>query len=140
MVAGFVVMAFTTFIGLNRFEHNTDYALGALIVACLALAVWSFRRTDDLPVLGSAALAGAVFFYLVAFTAGLGFIPGMLTASPFAAMGLVLGWRRDVRLVAAMAVIALPLVWAVTTTGVAPGIETVTASPGVKPTPRKLMV
>jgi len=46
--------AFTTFLGLNRFEHTADYILGGLIVACLAFAAWSFRHTDDLPVLGSA--------------------------------------------------------------------------------------
>ena len=35
----------------------------------------------------------------------------MLTASPFAAIGLVLGWRKDVRIITVMAVAALPLVW-----------------------------
>jgi hypothetical protein len=35
----------------------------------------------------------------------------MLTASPFAALGIVFGWRRDVRVIMTMAVVALPLVW-----------------------------
>ncbi len=105
--------ALTTFVGVNRFEHTADYVLGALIIGCLALAVWSFRQADDnIPVLGSAALAGAVFLYLVGFTGGLGFVPGMLIASPFAALGFVFGWRKDVRLVTIMAVASLPVVWA----------------------------
>ena len=53
----------------------------------------SFVSSDRLPVAGSCALAVACCFYLVAFSAGLGFVPGLLTASPFAAVGLVLGWR-----------------------------------------------
>ena len=46
--------ALTTFVGVNRFEHTADYVLGALIVGCLALAVWSFRRAEDqIPLLAS---------------------------------------------------------------------------------------
>jgi hypothetical protein len=36
----------------------------------------------------------------------------MLTASPFAAVGFLFGWRKDVRLITLMAVAALPMVWA----------------------------
>ncbi len=104
--------ALTTLIGMNRFEHTADYVLGGLIVACVAVAVWSFRRADDhIPLAASCAVAGALFFYLVGFSGGLGFVPGMLSASPFAAVGFVFGWRKDVRIVTAMAVLALPLVW-----------------------------
>ena len=104
--------ALTTFIGVNRFEHTADYVLGALILGCVALAVWSFRRAEgQIPLLASVALAGAVFFYLVGFTGGLGFVPGMLIASPFAGLGFVFGWRKDVRIITVMAVAALPLVW-----------------------------
>ncbi len=104
--------ALTTFVGVNRFEHTADYVLGALIVGCLALAVWSFRRAEDqIPLLASAALAGALFLMLVGLSGGLGFVPGMLVASPFAAMGFVFGWRKDVRIITVMAVAALPLVW-----------------------------
>jgi hypothetical protein len=75
--------------------------------------VWSIKKAGDaFPVVASAALAGAVFFYLVGFSGGLGFVPGMLTASPFAAVGILFGWRKDVRLVTVMAVVALPMVWA----------------------------
>jgi hypothetical protein len=105
--------AFTTLVGMNRFTRTADYVFGALIVVCLVLAVRAFRRSDeDLPVVGSAAIAGAIFLYLVGFSGGLGFVPGLLTASPFAAVGILLGWRRDVRIITVMAVAALPLVWA----------------------------
>jgi hypothetical protein len=103
--------AFTTFVGLNRFEHTTDILLGGLIVACLVAGVWALSRREPMTLLGGAALAVAALFVLVAATAGLGFIPGMLTASPFAAIGIAFGWRRDVRIVTAMAIVALPLVW-----------------------------
>ncbi len=49
--------------------------------------------------------------YLFVFQHGLGFVPGLLIASPFAAVGLALGWRSDVRVITVMAVVALPLVW-----------------------------
>jgi hypothetical protein len=105
--------AMTTLAGMNRFDHTKDFVFGALIVALLALAVWVFLASGErMPMLGSCALAAACFLYLVGFSAGLGFIPGMLTASPFAAVGLVFGWRADVRVITTMAVLALPIVWA----------------------------
>jgi hypothetical protein len=104
--------AFTTLLGMNRFTHTADYVFGALIVICLVLGVRSLLRAGDrIPVSASAAFAGAFFLYLVGFSAGLGFVPGMLTASPFAALGIVLGWRRDVRIITVMAVASLPVVW-----------------------------
>ena len=45
-------------------------------------------------------------------TSGLGFVPGLLTASPLAAAGVALGWRRRLRLPLLIALLALPLVWA----------------------------
>jgi hypothetical protein len=109
--------ALTTFLGLNRFEHTADWVLGALMVACLVIGVWAFARSEPMVVLGGAAFAGAALSLLVATMAGLGFIPGMLTASPFAAVGLAFGWRRDVRFITCMATLALPLVWLFQYTG-----------------------
>ena len=62
--------------------------------------------------LGAAAFAGACVL-LTPISQGLGFVPGMVTASPFAAVGLLLAWRhprcasrpRSPR-------VALPVVWA----------------------------
>jgi hypothetical protein len=104
--------AFTTLVGMNRFTHTADYIWGALIVLCVALAIRSLLRAGDrIPVSASAALAGAFFLYLIGFSAGLGFVPGMLTASPFAAVGIAFGWRHDVRIITSIAVVALPVVW-----------------------------
>jgi len=76
------------------------------------VGVWLLLRAPDRsPLLGAAALVGAGLLYLFVFGHGLGFVPGLLVASPFAAVGLVLGWRADVRVVTVMAVVALPLVW-----------------------------
>jgi hypothetical protein len=62
--------------------------------------------------LGAAAFAAACVVYLSRMTQGLAFVPGLLTASPFAAVGFVLAWRRArLRLPAAIAVAALPIAW-----------------------------
>jgi hypothetical protein len=107
-----VTEAFTTLIGLNRFTRNADFVLGALIVGALALAIWTLVTHRSITLLGGAALVAAAFFWLIAISAGLGFIPGLLTASPVAVVGLALGWRPDLRTVTLMAVVALPVVWA----------------------------
>jgi hypothetical protein len=103
--------AFTTLVGLNRFQHTTDWVLGGLVAAGVVAGVWALTRRAPMSLLGGAAFAAGGLFLLVAISAGLGFIPGMLTASPFAAVGVAFGWRRDVRLIVAMAVVALPVVW-----------------------------
>jgi hypothetical protein len=97
---------------MNRFSRTADFVFGALIVLCVALGVRTLLRAgDQLPIGASAAFAAALFLYLVGFSAGLGFVPGMLTASPFAAVGLFVGWRSDVRIITVMAIVALPVVW-----------------------------
>jgi hypothetical protein len=62
------------------------------------------------------ALAAAAFLYVVRFQHGLGFVPGMFVASPLAvagiASGLTGGWvTRSARVVGAIAIAALPIVW-----------------------------
>ena len=55
-------------------------------------------------------LAGTV--YLDRFSQGVGFVPGLLAASPLAAVGIVLAWRaRPLRFPVAVAVAALPIAW-----------------------------
>lgn len=98
--------------GMNRFEFARDVVLGLAIAALVMAGTWLLMRSDERgPVLGVCALLGAVMLYFVGFGAGLGFVPGLLTASPFAAVGLLVGWRADVRMVTVMAVVALPMVW-----------------------------
>ena len=105
--------AFTYLAGVNRFEFSRDIVLGSRhrrpgdgrrVVA-------DARRAAG-PDPGCLRAAGAQgMLYFVGFGAGLGFVPGLLTASPFAAVGLLVGWRAEVRNVTVMAVVALPLVW-----------------------------
>jgi hypothetical protein len=104
--------AFMTTFGLNRFEMNVDLVFGGLIVALIVYGAWRLCRDDR-----SARLIGVIVFIVAAtfvmfrFTSGLGFVSGMLTASPFAAVGLFLGWRRTTRFPLLVAIVALPLVW-----------------------------
>jgi hypothetical protein len=103
--------AFTTTLGLNAASIGRDIVLGSLVVVLVAFGALRLRR-DDGRVIGGAAIACAVLLYLVRFGAGLGFVPGVLTACPLAAVGVVAGWRRPLRLPTLIAVLALPLVWA----------------------------
>ena len=105
--------AITTTIGLNHWRTPTDWILGGAIVVFLGLAILAFRRRGEY-----STLAG-VGFMLVAgvvlagrFTNGVGFVPGLLTASPLVVAGLVLAWRRpSTRIPVVIAVGALPIVW-----------------------------
>ena len=104
--------AWTYVFGTNRLPWASDLVLGAVIVLLIVIGVWLlFRPEERRLVLGVAALVGAGLLYFYVFGHGLGFVPGLLVASPFAAVGLALGWRRDVRVITVMAVAALPLVW-----------------------------
>ena len=89
---------------------------GPVVVGLLGLGllVWAaarFAAGDRGP--ATVAAVGVVALYLLRFGTGLGFVPGMVAASPLAAVGLALGWRGTAsRLLVAMALLALPLVWA----------------------------
>jgi hypothetical protein len=105
--------AFRTTVGLNHYDPPAaDWLLGALIVGFVAIAVVVLLRGGGRPLVAWAALAGAAALAVARFSAGLGFLPGMLVASPLAVAGLVAGWARTpTRRVAAIAVGALPIVW-----------------------------
>lgn len=102
----------TYVLGTNRLSWASDLILGGAIVLLIVAGVWLLLRVPERSVvLGVAALLGVAMLYLYVFGHGLGFLPGLLVASPFAAVGLAFGWRRDVRVVTVMAVAALPVVW-----------------------------
>ena len=102
----------TYVLGTNRLAWAPDLLLGGAIVLLVVTGVWLLLRAPERSVvLGVAMLLGAGMLYLFVFGHGLGFVPGLLLASPFAAVGLVLGWRHDVRVITVMAVVTLPLVW-----------------------------
>jgi hypothetical protein len=67
--------------------------------------------------LGAVADALAALLVLMRFTQ-LGYVPGLLVASPLAAAGLFVCWRdRNARMLAVVALLALPVVWASSYTG-----------------------
>jgi hypothetical protein len=76
----------------------------------LAGAVMAARRERRPALL--AWVAAAVLLLGRAVDDGWGYVPGLLSASPLAAAGLVWGWRRRSRAVVAIAVVAMPIVWA----------------------------
>lgn len=105
--------AVTTTIGLSRFSRPLDWFLGvAIVVALVVVARAVTRRGDAARRLAAGALAVAGVLYAIRFADGMGFVPGVLTASPLAVAGLALGWS-DVRgaRVAVAALAPLPLVW-----------------------------
>jgi len=105
--------ALTTTVGLNRTQVPTDWLLGALLAGLVALGVAralsddrTARRTGWLA-LGVAALGYALWVH-----DGLGFLPGLLVASPLVVVGLVAARRRPAfARPVAIALVALPVVW-----------------------------
>jgi hypothetical protein len=116
--------AFVYSFGLNGWPFPLDVVVGGVIAAGLALACWTWRPgapppSDDRRRLAliASALSGSCF--VASLLMGLRFIPGTLMAAPVAVVGLVLGGRGDPRrrFVVAVAVAALPVVWATQCTG-----------------------
>lgn len=93
-------------------QEAASYLVG---FALLALLVFVSMRTSRAGDVGPAAIAavGAGVLYLLRFGYGPGFVPGMIAATPLAAVGLALGWTsRAGRYLLGVGVAALPLVWA----------------------------
>lgn len=105
--------ALTTAVGLNRFEPTTDWIIGGLAVALVMYGAWRLTSLDrGHRMMGLVALVAAVLLYAMRLADGLGFVPGMLSASPLAAAGLAIGWSaRRWRMPGATALLAIPLVW-----------------------------
>ncbi len=111
--------ALTTAFGVNRFTTPTDWVVGAAIVALVMYAAWRLTSGDATARrFGAYALGAATVLYCLRIADGLGFVPGMLSASPLAAMGLAVGWTaRRWRPVGALALLAVPVVWVFQYTG-----------------------
>ncbi len=109
--------ALTTFVGLNNFRTPTDWVLGALVVGVFGAAVvaaFDASRRRMAPLL----VAAATLLWILPLSDGLGFLPGLLTASPLAVVGLFVAARdRAFRIPVVVALGALPLVWAFQYTG-----------------------
>lgn len=108
--------ALTTAVGLGfaSLSSGKAWLLGGVVVALIAGGAWLLSTRDRVRIVaGAALLSVAALVYLGRFTDGLGFVPGLLTASPFAALGLVLAWRHPaLRWPASVALLALPIAWA----------------------------
>jgi hypothetical protein len=106
--------ALTTTVGLNRMPVSNDRLVAAVILGCTVLGIVRASSSDPARRrFGAVALAGAGLVYLVTFAGGLGFISGLLTASPLAVAGVVALARRGPGANwGLVAVAALPLVWA----------------------------
>jgi hypothetical protein len=84
--------------------------LGFAVALVAAVALASRPGRSRWALLPAGVVAAA---YAWAFADGPRWVPGFLAAAPFAGAGLVLAWSRPrARLAAAMALAALPLVWA----------------------------
>ena len=88
-----------------------SYLLGAALLGLLTFAVVRAARPGDA---GPAVLAaaGVAALYLIRFLDGLGFVPGLVAATPVAVAGVVLGWWSAAsRYVVGVGLLALPIVW-----------------------------
>ena len=100
-----------TAVGVDPDQRAQSYLLGLGLLALLAFAAVRAGPGRD-P--GPAVLAGvgAAAVYVIRFADGLGFVPGLVAATPLAAVGLARGWTTPARrAVAAVALVALPFVW-----------------------------
>jgi hypothetical protein len=99
-----------TLFGFNSGEFAESILLGMGVVLVILVAFRAEARGDRR--FATTCLVAAGCAYLFGALGGLGFIAGLLLAFPMAIAGLVQGVRRpDARLVAGIAVAALPLVY-----------------------------
>ena len=109
-----------TAVGLFPNLDRRSYAIGGAVLGLLLVLA---RASASRARAGLAAVgaAGLVVLYAVRFADGFGFVPGLIASTPLAAVGLAWAARRvEVRLVAAVALVSLPLVWAFQFPGGAP--------------------
>lgn len=110
--------------GLTAVGFEPNLGSGTIVVGLIGLALVMFAAVkfssgDVGP--GAVAAAGVAAIYLLRFREGLGFVPGLVAASPLAGVALALGWRHvRSRMVLALALLALPAVWAFQFLGGAP--------------------
>lgn len=114
-----VEVATITGLGLHGTPGASQMLGAGLLVLVVLVAGWAGTAEDRLARL---AAVGVVGLYLLRIVLDLGFLPGLVAATPLAGVGLARGWSTpDRRFVALVALVALPLVWAVQPTeGVAP--------------------
>lgn len=111
--------------------ESTSYLLGGVLLALLLVFAVRASGAKAGEPLAKLAAGGVAALYLIRAANGLGFVPGMVAATPLVVLALALGWRRrpdgddaddprsveGARFVLAVAVLALSLVWAFQYTG-----------------------
>lgn len=110
--------ALRTTVGLNYASLSVEALAGgciafALVAAAVMLSTGRGRPRYQAELLGAAAL-----LLVVRIHAGLSFVSGFVPALPITAFGIVLAWRDPRRrIVALIALVALPCVWLLQYTG-----------------------
>jgi hypothetical protein len=106
-------------IGFGTIRPSADWMIGALVVVLVGAAALALQSSDPRRRrIGIAADVVVLVILAMRFGEGLGFVPGVLVASPLAAAGLFVCWRAPrVRMLAVVACVALPFVWAAQYTG-----------------------
>jgi hypothetical protein len=98
------------FTSLNPAVDTMAMVIGVALVALLVYVVLRSSGRDQRP--AKIAAGAVVALYVTRAAAGLGFVPGLVAATPIAAVGLALAVRRfSGRVVVMIAVVALPVVW-----------------------------
>ncbi|MCD9622582.1 hypothetical protein [Rhabdothermincola salaria] len=109
--------AVVTGAGLVPSLEPGDLVLAGMIAAALLSAAFFAGRKDGERIAAVSA-AVAVGLFAMRLGQGLGFVPGMLAATPLAALGIArMPGNRNARLLGAIALVALPLVWLFQFTG-----------------------
>lgn len=103
--------AVLTSIGLFAEDDRKVFVAGTLLALGLALVALGDRARR--PALVRGGVVVVVVLYVVRFAEGLGFVPGVLAATPLAVVGLVVRAPARARVLVATATLALPVVWAV---------------------------
>jgi hypothetical protein len=119
--------AMITATSLGESSGAQSYLIGGAVLALLTLfSIRASQGRAGRPIAVVAA-GGIGALYVIRAVDGLGFVPGLIAATPLTAVGLALGWRRageesasqvdGRRLLLGVALLALPLVWALQFTG-----------------------
>lgn len=97
---------------VNGYTTSLDTLVGAVIVASVCVGVFSLTEPRPRVAVAATAAGLAVVLYAVRFGAGVGYVPGLLTACPLAAVGVVALVRRSAWwFLGLLALAPLPVVW-----------------------------
>ncbi|MCA1692061.1 MAG: hypothetical protein LC733_07645 [Actinobacteria bacterium] len=100
-----------------RFNASTYLGGAVALLLLLMIGLRSFPATPDARLVAIAA-GGVAVLYVLRFSRGLGFVPGLVATTPLAAIGVARCWANPrARIVGIIGLAALPVVWATQYTG-----------------------